>query len=173
MSNFFSKTTDESLKELNSSLEGLSSNKATELLNTVGENILNEKEKKSMWSIFFDQFKDFLVIILIIAAIISAVTGNMESTIVIIAVITMNAILGTVQYIKAEQSLDSLKALSAPNAKVIRDGKKIEIPSKDVVPGDILLLEAGDLVVADGRILENYSIKVNESSLTGESEAAV
>ena len=119
MSNFFSKTTDESLKELNSSLEGLSSNKATELLNTVGENILNEKEKKSMWSIFFDQFKDFLVIILIIAAIISAVTGNMESTIVIIAVITMNAILGTVQYIKAEQSLDSLKALSAPNAKVI------------------------------------------------------
>ena len=86
MSNFFSKTTDESLKELNSSLEGLSSNKATELLNTVGENILNEKEKKSMWSIFFDQFKDFLVIILIIAAIISAVTGNMESTIVIIAV---------------------------------------------------------------------------------------
>ena len=171
MSNFFSKTTDESLKELNSSLEGLSSNKATELLNTVGENILNEKEKKSMWSIFFDQFKDFLVIILIIAAIISAVTGNMESTIVIIAVITMNAILGTVQYIKAEQSLDSLKALSAPNAKVIRDGKKIEIPSKDVVPGDILLLEAGDLVVADGRILENYSLKVNESSLTGESEA--
>ncbi len=83
----------------------------------------------------------------------------------------MNSILGTVQYIKAEQSLDSLKALSSPNAKVIRDGKKIEIPSKDVVPGDILLLEAGDLVVADGRILENYSLKVNESSLTGESEA--
>lgn len=128
------------------------------------------KKRKSMWSIFFDQFKDFLVIILIIAAIISAVTGNMESTIVIIAVITMNAILGTVQYIKAEQSLDSLKALSAPNAKVIRDGKKIEIPSK-MLSQDILLLEAGDLVVADGRILENYSLKVNESSLTGESEA--
>ncbi len=171
MSNFFSKSTDESLKELGSSLEGLSSSKASELLNTIGENVLNEKQKKSMWSIFIDQFKDFLVIILIIAAIISAVTGNLESTIVIIAVITMNAILGTVQYIKAEQSLDSLKALSSPNAKVIRDGKKIEIPSKDVVPGDIVLLEAGDLVVADGRILENYSLKVNESSLTGESEA--
>ena len=171
MSNFFNKTTDESLKELDSSSEGLSSSKASELLNTVGENVLNEKAKKSIWSVFIDQFKDFLVIILIIAAIISAVTGNLESTIVIIAVITMNSILGTVQYIKAEQSLDSLKALSSPNAKVIRDGKKIEIPSKDVVPGDILLLEAGDLVVADGRILENYSLKVNESSLTGESEA--
>ena len=171
MSNFFSKTTDECLKELNTSIEGLSSDKAAEILNSVGENILNEKDKKSLWSVFIDQFKDFLVIILIIAAIISALTGNLESTIVIIAVITINAILGTVQYVKAEQSLDSLKALSAPNAKVIRDGKKVEIPSKDVVPGDILLVEAGDLIVADGRILENYSLKVNESSLTGESEA--
>ena len=171
MSNFFSKSTDECLKELNSSMEGLSSSKCSELLNTVGENILNEKKKKSTLSVFLDQFKDFLVIILIAAAVISALTGNLESTIVIIAVICINAVLGTVQYIKAGQSLDSLKALSAPSAKVIRDGKKIEIPSKDVVPGDIMLLEAGDLVVADGRILENYSLKVNESSLTGESEA--
>ena len=171
MNNFFSKTTDECLKELNSSMEGLSKEKCTDLLNSVGENILNEKEKKSIWSVFIEQFKDFLVIILIAAAIISALTGNLESTIVIIAVILINAVLGTVQYVKAEQSLDSLKALSAPNAKVIRDDKKVEIASKDVVPGDILLLEAGDLVVADGRILENYSLKVNESSLTGESEA--
>lgn len=171
MSNFFSKTKDECLKELNSSMEGLSQEKCTEILNSVGENILNEKEKRSIWSVFIEQFKDFLVIILIVAAIISALTGNLESTIVIIAVILINAILGTVQYVKAEQSLDSLKALSAPNAKVIRNNKKLEIPSKDIVPGDILLLEAGDLVVADGRILENYSLKVNESSLTGESEA--
>ncbi|WP_154826333.1 cation-translocating P-type ATPase [Clostridium butyricum] len=171
MNNFFSKTTDECLKELNSSMKGLSKEKCTDLLNSVGENILNEKEKKSIWSVFIEQFKDFLVIILIAAAIISALTGNLESTIVIIAVILINAVLGTVQYVKAEQSLDSLKALSSPNAKVIRDDKKVEIASKDVVPGDILLLEAGDLVVADGRILENYSLKVNESSLTGESEA--
>ena len=171
MNNFFNKTSDECLKELNSSMEGLSSQKAAELLNSIGENVLNEKEKKSLLSVFIDQFKDFLVIILIIAAAISALTGDFESTIVIIAVITINAVLGTVQYVKAEQSLDSLKALSAPNAKVMRDGKKIEIPSKDVVPGDILFVEAGDLIVADGRILENYSLKVNESSLTGESEA--
>ena len=171
MKKYFCKTTDESLKDFNVTLNGLTSTKANELLNSVGENILNEKSKKSTLSIFIDQFKDMLVVILIIAAIISAITGNLESTLVIIAVITMNSILGTVQYVKAEQSLDSLKALSAPSAKVIRDGIKIEIPSKDVVPGDILMLEAGDLVVADGRILENFSLKVNESSLTGESES--
>jgi Ca2+-transporting ATPase len=170
MKKYFCKTTEDSLKDFDVTLNGLTSAKVTEILNTVGENILNEKKKKSIFSIFIEQFKDLLVIILVAAAIISAMTGNIESTFVIIAVITMNAILGTVQYVKAEQSLDSLKALSAPNAKVIRNGVKIEIPSKDVVPGDILILEAGDLVVADGRILENFSLKVNESSLTGESE---
>lgn len=171
MNKYFCKTTEESLNDFNVTLDGLTTAKSKELLNSFGENILNEKKKKSTLSVFIDQFKDLLVIILIIAAIISMLTGNIESTLVIIAVITMNAILGTIQYVKAEQSLDSLKALSAPSAKVIRDGIKIEIPSKDVVPGDILILEAGDLVVADGRILENFSLKVNESSLTGESES--
>ena len=98
-------------------------------------------------------------------------TGDAESTLVIFAVIIMNAILGTVQNVKAEQSLNSLKALSSPNAKVIRNGVKIEIPSREVVPGDIVVLEAGDLVVADGRIIESFSLQVNESALTGESES--
>lgn len=110
-----------------------------------------------------------MVIILIIAAIISAFTGSLESTLVIIVVLILNAILGTVQHVKAEKSLESLKSLSAPTAKVLRNGQKMEIEAKDLVPGDILLLEAGDLVTADGRILENYSLQVNESSLTGES----
>ncbi len=110
-----------------------------------------------------------MVIILIIAAVISTFTGELESTLVIIAVLILNAILGTVQHIKAEKSLESLKSLSSPSAKVLRDGKKIEIDSKDVVPGDIMLLEAGDMVTADGRILDNFSLQVNESSLTGES----
>lgn len=171
MEKFFSKTTNQTLTTFNVTLDGLTNKKASELLNTVGENILSEKKKKSIFSVFIEQFKDLLVIILIAAAIISAITGNIESTFVILVVIIMNSILGTIQYIKAEQSLDSLKALSSPNAKVIRDGLKIEIPSKNVVPSDILILEAGDLVVADGRILENFSLKVNESSLTGESES--
>lgn len=170
MDNFFSKSVDETLKHFNTSTDGLSSKEVTARLEKYGENSLTEKEKATVFEVFFTQFKDLLVCILIGAAIISALTGNVESTIVIIAVITLNAILGTVQHFKAEQSLDSLKALSSPSAKVFRNGSKCEIDSKGLVPGDILILEAGDLVPADGRILENFSLQVNESSLTGESE---
>ena len=150
-------------------VDGLTEEKAKQILEEKGENVLEETAKKSVLSIFLGQFADLLVIILIAAAIISMVSGNVESTIVIFAVIILNAVLGTVQYVKAEKSLDSLKALSSPHAKVIRDGMKKEILSKDVVPGDLLMLEAGDMVVADGRIMENFSLQVNESSLTGES----
>ena len=160
---------DEVLEALGSDANGLSSEKAENLLKTHGENVLRETKKKSVWRVFAEQFADLLVIILIIAAIISMISGNVESTIVIFAVITMNAILGTVQHEKAEKSLASLKTLSAPTAKVLRGGVKGEIPSAQVVKGDILLLEAGDMVTADGRILESYSLQVNESSLTGES----
>ena len=116
-----------------------------------------------------EQFADFLVIILILAAVVSAVLGDVESTVVILAVITMNAILGTVQTVKAEASLDSLKQMSAPTAKVLRDGTVVQIPGREVVPGDIVVLEAGDAVCADGRLLECASLKTAESALTGES----
>ncbi|MBQ9936616.1 MAG: cation-translocating P-type ATPase [Lachnospiraceae bacterium] len=148
---------------------GLSTPKAVEILERDGENLLQETKRKSTLSVFVEQFADLLVIILIAAAIISMISGNVESTIVIFAVITLNAILGTVQYVKAEKSLEALKALSSPHVKVLRDGVKQEIPSKDVVKGDLVLLEAGDMIVADGRIINNYSLQVNESSLTGES----
>lgn len=116
-----------------------------------------------------EQFADFLVIILILAAVVSAVLGDVESTVVILAVITMNAVLGTVQTVKAEASLDSLKQMSAPTAKVLRDGTVVQIPGREVVPGDIVVLEAGDAVCADGRLLECASLKTAESALTGES----
>ena len=132
---------------------------------------MEEGKRKSTLRVFLEQFKDFLVIILMVAAIISAFLGEMESTIVIMIVVILNAILGTVQHVKAEQSLNSLKALSSPVAKVLRNGQKEEIPSKEVVVGDILYLDAGDFVSADGRVLENYSLQINESSLTGESLA--
>lgn len=148
---------------------GLSSAQAEQLLNEKGENVLEESGRKSILAVFLEQFADLLVIILIIAAVISMLSGNVESTVVILTVIILNAILGTVQYVKAEKSLDSLKELSAPHAKVLRDGMKKEILSKEIVPGDVLLLEAGDMIAADGRILANYSLQVNESSLTGES----
>ena len=149
--------------------KGLSSSQAQQLLQEKGENVLEEQGKKSVFRVFLEQFAELLVVILIAAAIISMMSGNVESTIVIFAVIILNAILGTVQYVKAEKSLDSLKELSAPKAKVLRDGNKREILSKEIVPGDVLLLEAGDMIVADGRIIANYSLQVNESSLTGES----
>ncbi len=148
---------------------GHSESKAAELLQEYGENALQETGKKSPFRIFVEQFADLLVIILLVAAVISIFSGSIESTIVIIVVLILNAILGTVQYVKAEKSLDSLKALSSPKAKVYRDGSKKEIDSREVVPGDLLVLEAGDMVVADGRVLESYSLQVNESSLTGES----
>ena len=163
------KKTKQQLKEQFGTLNGLTSKEAEEKLNSLGENILEQTEKKNFFKIFLDQFKDLLVIILIISALISLASGNVESTIVILVVIILNAILGTVQYFKAEKSLDALRELSSPVSKVIRNGAKMEIPSKKIVPGDILILEAGDMVPADGRIIENYSLQVNESSLTGES----
>ena len=159
----------ELLDSLQMSERGLSTKQADEIRAKKGENLLQEEKKKTIIQVFLEQFCDLLVVILIAAAVVSMISGNVESTIVILAVLIMNAILGTVQHVKAEKSLESLKQLSAPNAKVLRDGVKQEIPSRDVVPGDILELEAGDMVVADGRILHNFSLQVNESSLTGES----
>lgn len=170
MEQMFRRTAQQIMEQFGVTAEGLSQQQVEKQRQTYGENVLAEEKKKSALVVFLEQFKDLLVIILIAAAVISAVSGNGESTIVIIAVITLNAILGTVQHFKAEKSLESLKALSSPNAKVMRDGRRAEVPSREIVPGDILILEAGDLVVADGRIIDNYSLQVNESSLTGESE---
>ncbi len=170
MSNHFNRKANDVLKFYNVPMDGLTDQNVLNSREKHGENVLDETKKKSSLMVFIEQFKDLLVIILIAAAIISMLSKNVESTIVIFAVIILNAILGTVQHIKAEKSLDSLKALSSPSAKVIRNGIKIEVASREVVPGDILLLEAGDLVVADGRMVENYSLQVNESMLTGESE---
>ncbi len=167
---YYRQTAQQALESQQADLRGLSEAEVRRRAEQYGPNKLSEGKKKSTLQVFLEQFKDLLVIILIIAALISAVSENVESTIVIFAVLILNAILGTVQYVKAEKSLESLKAMSSPTAKVLRGGARVEIPSADVVPGDIVLLEAGDMVVADGRILENFSLKVNESSLTGESE---
>lgn len=158
------------LKMLGTDENGLTQNQAKENQKKYGKNELAEGKKKNPFILFLEQYKDFLVIILIIAAIISGVLGDIESAIVIFVVITINAILGTVQYIKAEQSLDSLKEMSAPTAKVIRDGEIKVVEGKDVTVGDVVVIEAGDYVCSDGRIIENASLKVDESAMTGESE---
>ena len=169
MKSWYQKTVDEILNEKKISLLGLKEEEVLRIREEVGENSLTESKKKSTLQVFIEQFKDLLVVILIAAALISMFSGHVESTIVIISVIILNSLLGTIQHVKAEKSLESLKRLSSPNARVMRDGKQVEITASDVVPGDILLLEAGDLVAADGRIYKNFSLQVNESSLTGES----
>ena len=160
---------EELYSEFSSGESGLTSEQAVENIQKFGSNKISEGKKKSPLVIFLEQFKDFMVIILIISALVSAFMGDWESFIVIMAVITMNAILGTVQTLKAEQSLANLKKLSSPNAKVLRNGEAVLIPSDQVAVGDVVLIEAGDQIPADGRLIECASIQVNESALTGES----
>nr|WP_325195076.1 cation-translocating P-type ATPase [uncultured Oscillibacter sp.] len=169
MNKVWQKNRMELFRELNCSGEGLTAAEAARRLKQYGPNELQGGRKKSVLRIFLEQFADFLVVILMVAAIVSAVLGDVESTVVILAVITMNAILGTVQTVKAAASLDSLKRMSAPTAKVVRDGHVLQIPGREVVPGDVVVLEAGDSVCADGRLLECASLKCAESALTGES----
>ncbi|MCI6054864.1 cation-translocating P-type ATPase [Dysosmobacter sp.] len=166
---FWQRSRVELFRDLESSESGLTADQAAKRLEQYGPNELREEGRKSVARIFLEQYADFLVIILILAAAVSAVLGDVESTIVILVVITMNAILGTVQTVKATASLDSLRQMSAPTAKVLRDGHLIQIPGRDVVPGDVVALEAGDAVCADGRLLECASLKCAESALTGES----
>lgn len=169
MKTWYQMTAEEALRGMESSHGGLSSGQAEVRCGQFGENVLQEHAGKKIWQVFLEQFQDLLVLILIVAAAISVLSGSGESVAVIFAVITMNAVLGTIQHEKARKSLESLKKLSAPVAQVLRDGKSQEIPAAKVVPGDIVLLDAGSLVAADGRLLECYNLQVNESSLTGES----
>ena len=169
MAEWFRLSKQETMSQLLTGGQGLSSREAKERLKQYGENVIQESGRKQWWQVFLEQFKDLLVIILIVAAGISMVTGDPGSAGVIFAVLLLNAVLGTVQHQRAEKSLDSLKSLSSPEARVRRDGRQMDIPSSEVVPGDILLLEAGDLVAADARLIEVYGLQVNESSLTGES----
>ena len=151
---------------------GLSKKQAEKRLAQIGENCLSGQREKKVWQVFVEQFADLLVWILLGAGMISALSGDFESTAVIGAVLILNAVLGTVQHEKARKSLESLRAMSAPSAHVLRDGTVIEIPSRAIVPGDLLILSAGDLVSADGRVLESHGLRVNESALTGEAESA-
>ena len=171
MKAWYRESAENVLKDMGSSQRGLTQQQAEEVRRQAGENVLQEGAGKKAWQVFLEQFQDLLVIILIAAAGISMVSDNIESAVVIFAVILMNAVLGTVQHEKAQKSLDSLKSLSSPSARVIRDGLPLEILSSQVVPGDLIALEAGDLAVADGRLLECHNLQVNESSLTGESLA--
>lgn len=168
---FYQKEVSQVFKECQSNQNGLTDQEVEQRHQQFGYNVLDEKKKESPFVIFLKQFQDLLVIILIIAAIISGVSGQLESTLVIVAVIIVNAILGTVQTLKAEKSLESLKKLSVPKAKVIRNGSIQEIDSTELTIGDIVQIEAGDIISGDGRIIQCSSLQINESALTGEVES--
>ena len=171
MKEIYQQTVGEVLNRVESRTSGLTSEQAERSREKCGWNELAEGKKKSILQIFFEQYKDFLVLILIASAVISGILGDVESAVVIVIVITINAILGTVQTVKAEQSLQGLKKLAGPEAKVLRDGVVVQLPARELVIGDVILLEAGDMIPADGRLIENASLKVDESALTGESLA--
>ena len=167
---WYKKSKDEIVTELGTNLEnGLSKDEVLESREKHGGNSLTEKKQKSIVAMFFSQFKDFMVIILLAAAVISGVLGEWSDTVIILIVVLLNAVIGVVQENKAEKSLEALKSLSSPSAKVLRDGKKLEIESEELVPGDIMLLDAGDFVSADGILVESASLQIEESALTGES----
>ncbi|MDO5417860.1 MAG: HAD-IC family P-type ATPase, partial [Lachnospiraceae bacterium] len=169
---WFRMTADQVMEKLDSRRQGLGSREAAERQLRYGKNTIRDKGRKPWWKVFLQQFQDLLVWILMGAAVISAVTDNGESSVVIGAVLLLNAVLGTVEHQKTEKSLESLRGLSAPEAEVLRDGRRVRIPAEDVVPGDVLALRAGDLAAADGRLLEAVELRADESSLTGESAEA-
>jgi P-type Ca2+ transporter type 2C len=171
LSDYYRSSVQEVMKKLDVTPHGLTDYEVRYRHKKYGYNELKEGKQKNVIQVLLEQFQDFLVIILIFAAIISIFLGDVESSIVILVVLVLNAILGTVQHVRAEKSLNSLKELSAPISKVMRNGEVVEIPSRDVIVGDLLILEAGDFISADGRVIESYSLQINESSLTGESLA--
>lgn len=167
----YQKNEEQVLQSLETSKLGLTSEEVIKRQEKYGLNQLQEEKQIGVFEVFLNQFKDLIVIILITAALISGFTGDHESSIVIIAVLIINAILGTVQTMKSRKSIESLKKLSLPKVKVIRDGLKQEIDSTQLTIGDIVVFEAGDVIVGDGRIIESSSLQINESALTGESHA--
>lgn len=169
--NWHTSSIDDVLKELQSQADGLSTDEAANRLQQYGPNQLQEKKKKPVWLLFLIQFKDVMILILMVAAIISAVVGDLKDMIVILIIIVINAIVGFVQEYRAEKAIEALKKMSAANVRVRRNKRVEQIPATEVVPGDVVLLEAGDMVGADLRIRESHALKIEEASLTGESQA--
>lgn len=161
---------EETSKELNSSLEkGLNKKQAEEKLEQYGPNELVRKEGPTFLEMFINQFKDFLILILIGASIVSILVGEVTDSIVIIAIVFINSALGVFQEYRASKAMEALKKMTAPNAKVIRDGEQLTVSAAELVPGDLVILETGDYIPADVRIIESVNLKVEEAALTGES----
>jgi len=162
-------TISKALGVMESSEQGLTSSEASARLARYGSNELEKKEKKPTWFLFLNQFKDFMILVLIAAAIISGFAGDLTDTIIILIIVIINAVVGFIQEYRAEKAMDALKQMSSLQAEVLRDGNPIKITSSMLVPGDVVLLEAGNAIPADLRLIESHSLRIDESALTGES----
>lgn len=171
MENWHSHTKEEALKLAHSQPTGLSAVQSAASLKKHGRNELVEKKKRPAWLMFLRQFKDTMILILLAAAVVSGIIGDLSDTIVILVIVVLNAVVGFVQEYRAEKAMEALKKMAPPLANVLRDGKPVEMDAAELVPGDIVLLETGNLVPADLRLLETVSLKIQEASLTGESDA--
>jgi P-type Ca2+ transporter type 2C len=160
---------DKALQVLESSLQGITSDEAALRLAKYGNNELEEKEKKPAWYLFLNQFKDFMIVVLMIAAIISGIVGDLTDTIIILIIVVLNSVVGFIQEYRAEKAMDALKKMASLQAVVLRDGNSLKITSTLLVPGDVVLLEAGNAIPADLRLIETYGLRIDESALTGES----
>lgn len=172
MSEWYKLESDDVVKQLETSpTDGISSAEAEKRLEKFGINELVEKGAKNPWLILFDQFKEPMVVILLMAALVSLALGEEADVIIILTIVVLNAVIGFTQEYRAEQAVAALKKLSVPNVKVRRDGRIEEVSARQIVPGDVVMLEAGNLVPADGRLIESVNLKIEEAALTGESEA--
>ena len=166
---WYRETKEESFALLKSSEKGLSSHEAEERLKTIGPNQIEEGKKRTIWQLYLDQFRDFMILILIGAAVISGVIGEIKDSIAIFVIVLLNAVIGFIQEYRAERAMEALKGMAAPMATVMREGSIAVIPSSQVVPGDVVILEAGNVVPADMRLIESHHLKIEEAALTGES----
>ena len=166
----YSESIDNILNQLETdSAQGLTAAEAEQRLREIGPNSLTEEKKESFLQKLLNQFKDFMIIILIIASVISGILGEIADAIIIIAIVIINAVLGLIQEGRAEKAIEALQKMSAPHARIVRDGQQMSIEAEELVPGDIVLLEAGDIVPADIRLIESSNLKAEEAALTGES----
>ncbi|MGK0410769.1 MAG: Ca2+-transporting ATPase, partial [Shewanella psychromarinicola] len=159
------------LQRLNSSLTGLTTEQAKKRLIEYGHNAIIQKRRRSLLYILLGQFSDFMIIVLLVAAVISGFIGEPQDTIAILVIVLLNAVIGTVQEFKAERAVAALRKMAAPEAYVLRDGHQVTLGATELVPGDVVILEAGNIVPADLRLLEKEELLVDESTLTGESHA--
>lgn len=167
--NYHLQSISEVAEKLKTSPAGLTGNTAAQRMEEYGRNILEAKKKKTVWSMLLGQLTDFMIIILIAAAVISSVVGEPTDTIVILSIVVINAVVGVIQEWRAEKAMEALGNMAATHARVLRDNHFIDIPASDLVPGDVVQLEAGNVIPADVRFIETYALRVDESSLTGES----